>query len=420
MAKGRPGRILIGAAVAAATLLAGAHAALAQSADPSLYAGSHITTPTSTDSQSPSITAEWIRRYSNGESFVVKTWFTTPGGLPSGCPGGGEVQLTTATGKGQKVNSTISAATAQTPCNGVYSFRLRGTLTNPIFGSDGGYDMNGQITVAAPPPALSKLNSELTAGTVTLSWAAVSDPPPDFKGYRVERLDSGGRYILLATLDPDQRSFTDSTPPEAGGDVVYRVLTRRAGPGDDEILSESAPRATVDLPPATTTTTPGTDGGVDGGTTGTTVPGGGDGGTGGGATGGGTAGPGGATGGATGGTGGGIGGSTGAPLDRGKVGAGTNAPRLGNPSTFNYDQLADPADPGYQDQLPYESTGGDALADGGEDGLSSAFYEEGAPKGMAVPVATGFVLAAWAFHLRFLARAAKPQRAPSRRGRHAL
>lgn len=403
MAKGRSRRLLIGAVAA---LLAGtAHGALAQTADPNLYAGSHVTTPASTTSPSPSITAEWIRRYNNGESFVVKTWFTTPAGLPEGCPGSGEVPLTTATGKGQAVNSTISAATAQAPCNGVYSFRLLGTLTSPLFGADGGYRLDGQITVAAPPPPVSKLNGELESGAVNLTWAAVSDPPPDFLGYRVERQGSDGDYTALATLDPDQRSSTDSTPPEEGGDVIYRVLSRRAGPNGGEILAESADRESVTVTPATTTTIPGaTDGATDGGTTTPTTPGGT---TDGGSTGGGTAGTGGTT---TGGDG---------PLNRGVTGAGTKAPSLGRSSQANFPELTE-IDPGFDETIDYGTTGEDGLAGEGADGLSSAIYEEGSGKGMAVPVATGFVLAAWAFHLRFLARAAKPQPAPARRSRRAV
>jgi hypothetical protein len=415
----RPGRrVLLGTAAAAIALLLGApRGAVAQTASPNLYTGSHVTTPTSTSSENPSITAEWIRRYNNGESFVVKTWFTTPGGLPGGCPGAGEEQLTTATGQGQKANSTISAATAHAPCNGVYSFRLLGTLTNPILGSDGGYAMNGQITVAAPAPEVSKLNAEVVSGSVHLSWAAVPDPPPDFLGYRVERLDSDGGYSPLAEqLDPDQRSFTDTAPPGEGGDVVYRVLSRRAGPNGGEILAESGDRASVPLPASTTTTPPATDGGTTDSTTTTVAGGGTGGGTGGGGAGGGTGG------GANGGTGGSTtGGSTG-PLDRGRTGAGTSAPRLGNSSQANFDQLTTEVDPGYKDTLDYGGGEEDGLAGEGssQDGLSSAFYEEGTGKGMAVPVATGFVLATWAFHLRFLARAAKPQRAPARRGRHAI
>jgi hypothetical protein len=68
--------------------------------------------------------------------------------------------------------------------------------------------------------------------------------------------------------------------------------------------------------------------------------------------------------------------------------------------------LTDP-DSGYKQELDY----GDQQLAGGEDdgdGLSSFTYEDGGGRGMAVPVATGLVLAAWAFHLRYLARAAKP------------
>ena len=48
------------------------------------------------------------------------------------------------------------------------------------------------------------------------------------------------------------------------------------------------------------------------------------------------------------------------------------------------------------------------LADGGAVVETAEVVGITDPDGMAVPVATGFVLAAWAFHLRYLAKASKP------------
>jgi hypothetical protein len=171
----------------------------------------------------------------------------------------------------------------------------------------------------------------------------------------------------------------------------------------------------ADVPVGTTTSVTTEGGGTGGGTGGT-------GGTGGGTTGGGT---GGATGGGAGGTDGGTkvttpstvkkSGRSFAPLsDRGQIGVGTKAPRLGTPSGSNIAALQTP-DEGFDEELNY----GDGTNGGnGEDGLASIDYEDGAVgKGMAVPVATGFVFAAWAFHLRYLARAAKPAKARPRYSR---
>src|SRR5690606_13028872 len=94
------------------------------------------------------------------------------------------------------------------------------------------------------------------------------------------------------------------------------------------------------------------------------------------------------------------------PQPRGHTGVGTRAPRLGQPSQANFPPLLTPDDGGFEEEIDY----GDRTLAGEESGdeLSSLFYEEDTGRGMAVPVATGFVLAAWAFHLRFLAKAAKP------------
>ncbi len=108
-----------------------------------------------------------------------------------------------------------------------------------------------------------------------------------------------------------------------------------------------------------------------------------------------------------------TGGRTFSALPRGQVGVGTKAPRLGTPTGANIPDLL--TDDGFDEELDYGDLGG---GDESEDGLSSFYYEGAGGRGMAVPVATGFVLFAWAVHLRYLARAAKPAKAaPARRRR---
>ena len=72
-------------------------------------------------------------------------------------------------------------------------------------------------------------------------------------------------------------------------------------------------------------------------------------------------------------------------------------------------QVPTTVDDGFSDQLPYDASepGEDdpVLPD---DELASIFTDGAAGRGMAIPVATALVLAVWAFHLRFLARASRP------------
>jgi len=66
-------------------------------------------------------------------------------------------------------------------------------------------------------------------------------------------------------------------------------------------------------------------------------------------------------------------------------------------------------DPGYDGVLPYGArSGSNAPAGSDEDGVSSITSSEEPRRGMVIPVATALVLAIWAFHLRVLARAARP------------
>lgn len=391
-------KLLAGTAAAALALLLLAPAHAADSVPPELE-GSRNTTPLASETASPTITA-LIHRKNNviGERIDAKTWFTTPAGLPAGCPAPGEVEVTNkATDSGEK-NTALITAFGSAPCNGTYGVRIQATLVR--VGSDPVATFTSTVNVLVPPANLTGVSGVAEGANAVLSWPAVSPKPLDLIGYRILRYD-GEDPTTIAEVGPEQLSFTD-TPP-LGGRVTYQVLALRSGPGT-KVPSAGGGKVTVELPVVTTTSTtpPGTDGGTDSGAT--------DGGA--------TAG---ADGGATAGTDSGVttttakgggtvvtppkngGGRSFAPLPRGQVGVGTKAPRLGVPSQSNVDALLN--DDGYDEELDY---GG--LADGGgEDGLSSVDYEEeGQQRGMAVPVATGFVLGAWAFHLRYLAKAAKP------------
>ena len=386
-------RLLSGAALVGVGLVLALPRAEAQVALPRSWAGTHVTTPSSSTSPDVAITAEWH----HAGKVSVTTWLTTPPGLPIGCTDAGESQLTTSTSTDSAQKITTSSASVNIPCNGTYSYRLEGQGLTPILTTET-QPLSGSIDIAVTPAPITGVTATADGDSrVALSWSAPSSPPPDFAGYQVQRQGDHGQWTTIATLDPGQHRYTDTSAPTTGGAVSYRVLGRRPGP-HGELLSDDSGHASATLPTTTTSSGPS-------GSTPSTTPGS-------------TPGPG-----APGGT---KGGSTGTirtpaltgPLNKGNTGIGVTAPGVGS-GTPSFPALPGETDSGSsstQSQLPYGSTG-DGLGAGSESGgLSSAFYQQGSGRGMAVPVATGFVLAAWAFHLRFLARAARPAKVTAPRG----
>ena len=70
--------------------------------------------------------------------------------------------------------------------------------------------------------------------------------------------------------------------------------------------------------------------------------------------------------------------------------------------------LAPPVDTGFNEELPYDLDGqGDDELAGESPGSDPVSALPG--RGLAIPIAVGLVLAVWALHLRFLARAARPE-----------
>jgi hypothetical protein len=378
-------RLLAGGAAGLVLLLLSAPVTGAQE---DAWAGSHSTTQSSSSSSTVVVTAHFVQANNQTlQRFEAWTWFTTPSGLGSGCDAAGERPLhTTHVRTSATIDTTSEAVT--TACNGVYGYRVLARLHRGGVIRPSEKTITGEIRIAAPPPEVPKASASRAGSGATVSWSAVGAPPPDFLGYRVERRVGDGSWEpVAAELPASARSVDDASAP-AGGDVTYRVRARRAGP-DGQVLS-SGQRA--ELTGEATTTPPGTDGtttvpGADGSTT---VPGGQ------------------AAGGGTKGTGGGsrVGALPSTIQPRGRTGIGTRAPRLGTPSQANFPPLLTPDDGTFEEEIDYG--GGLAGEEEGDEELSSLFYEEDTGRGMAVPVATGFVLAAWAFHLRFLAKAARP------------
>jgi hypothetical protein len=394
-------RILAGAGAGLALLLAAPLAAHADTV-PAAWSNSKSTTDTSVSSGTFDITAEFRRAHPflSSTQFSVHTYLTIPSGLASGCGSAGDKREITTTGDEVSDGVYLSSASAAVTCNGRYPILIDGQMINkgnkkPI---DPGAQLDPTVEVKMRPANVPSAHAAFGDGKVAISWDAVEDKTPDFLGYQVQ-IAKDDSWV---TVD-DGETQRDSTfllvdAPAAGTDAVYRVRARRDGPDGDVYSADAAETDKVTIP-TTSTTTPGSPPATN--PDGTPNPGGGTGGS----TGtGGTAGPG---------TGSGSGstphkGRSFDPLTPGIVGVGTKAPRVGIPVTGNVSGLLTDPDSGYADTLDY----GDQQLAGGEDdsdGLSSFTYEDGGNgRGMAVPVATGLVLAAWAFHFRYLARAAKP------------
>ncbi len=284
--------------------------------------------------------------------------------------------------------------TMSIPCNGTYTLSAVATTTdNNAFFPTESATLDRTVAVSAPAPTVTGVQANADGRTVTVSWDDMTSSAPDLSGYLIERKIGAGSFEELATVPADQRSYADSALPDSGGEASYRVSAIRPSPSGDMVSSASREAAT----PFVAAPTPTTD------TTGA--------GTGGSASGGG--------GGATGSSG------SGGPLSSGQSGAGGarasggSAPRVSAPHVFSgtfLPPLLRPAsqtiattttlDTGFNESLPYERGAADPVLP--KDAMASIVTTSQAGRGMAIPVATALVLAVWAFHLRMLARAARP------------
>jgi hypothetical protein len=387
-------RLLAGAAAAGLGLVLVAPAAHAAEKD---WEGSTIVTKTTSTDPNPSLIGIFVRKYNQLQSLSVKAYQTPPSGLAKGCPAATEQDLGAADLTPETSNSARATAASSTPCNGTYSFRLAAHLTAGGLSRADDYELKGTVDVRVAPSAPSGFGATLNTASIDLTWDKASNPAPDFLGYRVERA-KGDSWESLGDLPASQTSYSDTAPPPEGGKLTYRVRAMRDAT-KSPVLSAPTPEKSVDLP------TPGgpTDPTDPNGTTTTTKAGGGPGGSGG--TTGTTVKPG------SGGSSAPIGGRSFKPLPKGQIGTGV---RIGTPSSSNYGDLVTP-DAGFNEELDYgdQSLAGDESEDG-QDGLSSFYYEGSGGQGMAKPVAIGSVFLAWAFHMRFLARAARPEGAATR------
>jgi hypothetical protein len=250
---------------------------------------------------------------------------------------------------------------------------------------NGTHRLTTRVPVRMPAPTVTNLVATATGRTVTLTWDDMRSLASDVSGYRVERRTGDGPFEPIGTVAADSPTFSDTELPAAGGEATYQVVAQRP------FVADAPPSSTASATVAAAPADPGTGGSGTG-----------DGGSGGAGTGG------------QGGTGGGS------PLSAGG-GRGTGGgaslggfptirvPRVGTPSrNFFPALLAPPVSDTYETELPFDDP------EPGEDDpvlpdeLAMDDPEPLPGRGLAIPVATGLVLAAWALHLRYLARAARP------------
>lgn len=278
------------------------------------------------------------------------------------------------------------SATLSIPCNGTYTLSAVATTTqnNAVFPLESA-TLDRQVAVTAPAPKVTGVEALAEGRTVTISWDDMSPGVADLSGYSVERAIDDGDFVELdGAIDAATQTYEDTDLPAAGGDATYRVFSRRPSAGAGTIRSAASNGSTTTFEATKSTTTTGGDGGGADGTG--TGSGGGTGGSGGGSTGG-TA-------------------TTVRPVPP-RVFSGSFLPPTLRPATQTI-TTSTTVDPGYKDVLPYGARTDKKQTPLAGESLSSITTSSQPRRGMAVPVATALVLAIWAFHLRHLARAARP------------
>ena len=152
---------------------------------------------------------------------VSLTWAT-----PDSSVAGIEVQRSTDGG----INWTTAAAIAGAvsswidrplTANTSYRYRVRG-FNSKGSGSFSGVAAATTSASGTPPAAPTNLTGqEVTEGRIDLAW---TDAAINEDGYRIERSDNGGAYVVLATLSWDATSFNDGIGLQLGHTYAYRVI----------------------------------------------------------------------------------------------------------------------------------------------------------------------------------------------------
>jgi hypothetical protein len=359
------------------------------------WAGSTVVTPGEVNAPVGELAI--TGRIQNGSSLTYSrpaVAVTLDGDLDTGCDTGPDGPAVAATLEGPTFEPRIPARWKRYTYSADLPFERHTNGDVPVHVCINGLPrLTTEVPVRLPAPTVTGLVATAEGHAITLTWDDMRSLAADVSGYRVQRSIGGGPFEEVGTAPADAPTFTDTTLPSAGGEATYQVVAQRPFVAD---AAPSGPAsATFAAAPAGED---GTGGPVAGGN------GSGTGGTGSGGTGSGGTAPGGSGGsGGPGGSGGSGGGADlgGLPTIR--------VPRVGTPSrNFFPALLAPPVSDTYDTELPFDDP------EPGEDdpvlpsGLAVDDAEPLPGKGLAVPLATGLVLAVWALHLRFLARAARP------------
>ena len=140
---------------------------------------------------------------------------------------------TTTTPPGSKSSTANFLFEVAFACNGTYdataTARLKGAPSNDPFGKHE-LTLSG-LHVAVPPQSpLTFLATDNGNQTVTTSWQAPGDAPPDLLGYRVSRRTATQGFTAIGDVPPDTLTFTDTALPPTGGSFFYQVETMRSSP----------------------------------------------------------------------------------------------------------------------------------------------------------------------------------------------
>jgi hypothetical protein len=114
-------------------------------------------------------------------------------------------------------------------CNGIYDATATATSDNGFYSHD--ITLTG-LHIAVPPQSpLSFLATDNGNRTVTLTWQAPNQKPPDLAGYRISRRDASATdYSGTADVATNVFSITDTSIPPTGGSYFYKVETLRSSP----------------------------------------------------------------------------------------------------------------------------------------------------------------------------------------------
>lgn len=368
-------RIALLALAAAGLVLAGPAVQAQESGDPETWEGSSITLPTAPQSGPVRAEATFDHRWQRTIRISIEATGTAP--VECSMPG-----RTTSSEESPPATFGVDLLFG---CNGTYTITATAETTrNSQFTPVDKATREGTVDVAMPAPDVTGVKATGGDRAITVEWDDMTTSAVDLSGYIVERSIDSGAYEQVASPGSDETEFVDSSLPADAGTATYRVASTRPSP-EGRLTSQSASSEATPFVAAPTAPDDG-----DG-----TTPGGGDGTTPGTSPGDGTT-PGTTPGGPTPGT----------RVPTPRLGlSGSFLPPLLRPSLAL--QVPPDTDDGFDEVLPYREPGEDdpVLPD---DEMASLLTDDSAGRGMVIPIATALVLAVWAFHLRRLAKAARP------------